>query len=715
MYTVWDGIKNSSGKFNPATQILDKLQTGFEAGRPFNQIDSIFGEALTFLAQTVASALSQITKIGGLIVISLALIVTLITITIILTIRIIVLWILLILTPVAFLFSILPQTEKYWNQWVESLTKYAFTGPILIFFLWLAIKLSATVTNASKFSQIGTGIPSGDSNLKSFFFELLAKNMNLIMEMVTVVVTIWAGILIANQFGIKGAKSIDSLINSTMRLPGRLLGGFGYAMGVTGRINQWTMKWRQGARENKYQDLRKEKILAEKRGEVDVAKQKEEQMKALGNKMKSKDKWMVRMRKGFAMATPQTLKKEFAKVWNQSKDNYYEETEASLREFARDTVSLTSGRKRRDEKMAATNAEIDLDDANRQLKDLGIKYRAASDPKEKEDLKNQITNWAKGIATKASEDEAEQDENNPNSIVSDITARAMHGVGDYLVSQQGRSYLEDAKKLAPKKKREDWWDSIEVKEEKERRVKKADELIDKMKLTPEQMVAMLRRGDGDRAMQIALLRKIASQGKYFGDLMQKMIKSFNTDEMAQSLEGMTLNALKQAGNEEALKRFNQTIRKMAVDELKDRASEEEVFHGMRAAEVEGRKSHNLAQIGFVAFDQVTGKWRDASEDERISIMGKYVKDMRPIEFNQINTQTFDDPVAREALAKSGKWVGVANNERLVNDLKESISDNIFVKYGQEIHDKILDPANQTAFDRVRNFKQNPTGHPYKAP
>jgi len=706
MYTVWDGIKGSGGNFNPGTQILDRLQAGFGAGRPLNQIDSFFGEAVTFLSQSLASALTEITKIAGLIVISLALIITLVTITVIMTIRIIVLWILLILTPVAFLFSILPQTEKYWSQWLESLTKYAFTGPILVFFLWLAIKLSGTVTNASRLSQIGTNIPGvGSGDLKYFFFELLAKNMTIILEMITVVVTIWAGILIANQFGIKGAKSIDGLINSTMRLPGYLLGGFGYAMGVSGRLNQWTMKWRQDAREKQYEKLNKEMVLAEKHGQPDTVESKKAQMKELKKKMESKDKWMMRMRKGFALATPQTLKKEFAKVWNQSKDNYYEESEASLREFARDAIHMTTGRKRRDEKLAANNAEYNLRETNDDIQELKKKYRAETDPKKQEDIEAQILSRARGIVDMVSEGEEEKEK---EKMAKNIKDEIMKKPDD---ANFVEDYVDPARQLAPKKRREVFWQSIELKEEREKKVKKADEFIDKLKLTPEQMVAMIRRGDGDRATQVALLRRIAASGKYFGDLMQKMIKNFDTDEMARQLNS---GRGKSQLSPEELKRFNRNIRKLAIEELKRKTSENDVLAGMRAANDEGRKSHNLATIGYAAFDPVTGGWREAHEEERVNALEKYVKDMRPIEFNQIHVQTFEDKTAREALAKSGKWVGVANNERLVNDLKESISDN-FIKYKQEFHDNIPDPKDQAAFDRVVSFKENPSGGPYKAP
>lgn len=52
--------------------------------------------------------------------------------------RMIVLWVLIVLSPLAFVFSVLPQTEQYANQWWSEFGKNVITGPVLLFFIWLA-------------------------------------------------------------------------------------------------------------------------------------------------------------------------------------------------------------------------------------------------------------------------------------------------------------------------------------------------------------------------------------------------------------------------------------------------------------------------------------------------------------------------------------------------------------------------------------------------
>ncbi|MBI4779262.1 hypothetical protein HY797_02310, partial [Candidatus Falkowbacteria bacterium] len=59
--------------------------------------------------------------------------------TIILAFRIVMLWILIILSPLAFLAMAIPAGAKYASQWMDQFTKNLIIGPILAFFLWLSL------------------------------------------------------------------------------------------------------------------------------------------------------------------------------------------------------------------------------------------------------------------------------------------------------------------------------------------------------------------------------------------------------------------------------------------------------------------------------------------------------------------------------------------------------------------------------------------------
>ncbi|MFZ6035676.1 MAG: hypothetical protein ACOYUK_00880 [Patescibacteria group bacterium] len=55
------------------------------------------------------------------------------------TIRLIALWILVVLSPLAYLAATMPMTSKYSSQWWSTFGKWVTTGPILGFFLWLSL------------------------------------------------------------------------------------------------------------------------------------------------------------------------------------------------------------------------------------------------------------------------------------------------------------------------------------------------------------------------------------------------------------------------------------------------------------------------------------------------------------------------------------------------------------------------------------------------
>ena len=56
--------------------------------------------------------------------------------------RIVALWILIILSPLAYVLSAFPQGERYSREWWQTFSKYVTVGPILMFFFWLAIATS---------------------------------------------------------------------------------------------------------------------------------------------------------------------------------------------------------------------------------------------------------------------------------------------------------------------------------------------------------------------------------------------------------------------------------------------------------------------------------------------------------------------------------------------------------------------------------------------
>lgn len=87
--------------------------------------------------------------LGGMIyalVLIIVALVVMVVLMVVLIIRIIMLWILVILSPLAYMLSTFPGSAKYSSQWWSMFWKHAVTGPVVAFFIWLALTVSTTST-----------------------------------------------------------------------------------------------------------------------------------------------------------------------------------------------------------------------------------------------------------------------------------------------------------------------------------------------------------------------------------------------------------------------------------------------------------------------------------------------------------------------------------------------------------------------------------------
>ena len=105
-------------------------------------------DSLTFL--TSDKAVADVSSMSVLVTVLLALaiyiiafIVTLV-ILVVLVIRIFALWVLIILSPLAYALRAFPNTRAQSSKWWSEFGKYVTTGPVIAFFLWLALSVMAS-------------------------------------------------------------------------------------------------------------------------------------------------------------------------------------------------------------------------------------------------------------------------------------------------------------------------------------------------------------------------------------------------------------------------------------------------------------------------------------------------------------------------------------------------------------------------------------------
>lgn len=131
-------------------------------------------------------------------------------IAVFLVIRIIALWILLMLSPVAYVAGILPATKSARQEWWGQFLKYAFFTPVMAFFLNMAAVISNNSRINNVLSQI-TDASFASSNapaISSFVFQVASNVMLLVFLIVA--------IKVADSFGIYGASAITDIAQKGM-------------------------------------------------------------------------------------------------------------------------------------------------------------------------------------------------------------------------------------------------------------------------------------------------------------------------------------------------------------------------------------------------------------------------------------------------------------------------------------------------------------------
>jgi len=93
-------------------------------------------------------------------------------IVIVFLLRIIALWILVMLSPIAYVAQATPGGSSYANMWWSSFTKYCISGPVLAFFLWIALAIMAVnPTNVSETTNLSVGTEGDKVGIRDVYNE----------------------------------------------------------------------------------------------------------------------------------------------------------------------------------------------------------------------------------------------------------------------------------------------------------------------------------------------------------------------------------------------------------------------------------------------------------------------------------------------------------------------------------------------------------------
>lgn len=116
-------------------------------------------------------------------------------------IRTAILWILMILSPLAFLAMALPATKQYASKWWEKLFNQAFFAPAYLFLFLLVVKI---VAKGEILKQLG----AENATFGTAFGSPNNANVNLILNFIILIVLMVACLIIAKQMGAYGAGTV---------------------------------------------------------------------------------------------------------------------------------------------------------------------------------------------------------------------------------------------------------------------------------------------------------------------------------------------------------------------------------------------------------------------------------------------------------------------------------------------------------------------------
>lgn len=125
--------------------------------------------------------------------------------------RMVMLWLLIVLSPLAYFLSTFPKGQEYHQQWWKEFTNHVIVGPVLAFFIWLSLQVMATMQggnidpsftiDASKFNPQGIGVSQ------------LGDGTNLVRFVIAIGMFL-GGMQMAQKLGVMGGQLAASAASS---------------------------------------------------------------------------------------------------------------------------------------------------------------------------------------------------------------------------------------------------------------------------------------------------------------------------------------------------------------------------------------------------------------------------------------------------------------------------------------------------------------------
>lgn len=176
----------------------------------------------------------------ALVAVIIALVVTFVVIlvmTVILAFRIVMLWLLVVLSPLAYLLAAFPRGESYAKQWWDLFIKWVTVGPLIAFFLWLALYiLSDSAVSLVKATNPGGGATDFHALASSF------GTGDFLQGFIIAIALLVAGMVLASQIGGAAGAFAAGAVGRLKRIGlAGTVGAAGVGLRAVGR--RWDRGW----------------------------------------------------------------------------------------------------------------------------------------------------------------------------------------------------------------------------------------------------------------------------------------------------------------------------------------------------------------------------------------------------------------------------------------------------------------------------------------
>lgn len=227
MITFVNGFKDAAaGNFINGFRIKEMFEFAKLDSNPkelqVTSSDFFFAAALALITMTIA------TIVVGVYVV-------------VFTLRIVILWLLIIISPIAYILQAFPgDAKKYASQWWDYFGKYVSSGPILAFFLWLSLAVMQ-MSGGSTGSTL-TGVSSTNLGLPAAGITGIGQS-EILLSFIISIMMLLGGLWMTQQLGVAGGKLAGSAMSAIQKggmAPFKLAGK---GVGLAGKGIKGLVKW----------------------------------------------------------------------------------------------------------------------------------------------------------------------------------------------------------------------------------------------------------------------------------------------------------------------------------------------------------------------------------------------------------------------------------------------------------------------------------------